>query len=319
LVVLSAAIYLMYKSRWQQAYKTVAHMLQSGKPLCLVALAFYPEYLDNLRDVIKKIADITEIHSLALVLNNSNISLNERTTNFQDLCQFFYCVRHDNTGLEFGGYQAGLDLLRRNILSNFNLIILNDARAVHYTLFKEDIRAFLRKLFEDRPNRVVGHVESTNPEIRIDDFKSSKWVRSNLIGFDHHALAAIDHKIYLPYLNGYIVDAPRVEVFFSEHLGFETKSKISRWLFETKAHAWYGAAALTQDNCSAFALKARSILQEYHLSMRLDRNNVTFLDPELSRRELIVKTLKARSWRVLHRMGFHLKPKRASHFDTRGT
>jgi hypothetical protein len=104
-------------------------------------------------------------------------------------------------------------------------------------------------------------------------------VRSNLIGFDHAAISALDYKIYQPHLNDYLNDS--VDTFFTDHIKASTREKISQWLFAKEGHAWYGAAPLTEDNCAKMATKARSIIQEFYLAMRLEQNKTIFVQPKL--------------------------------------
>jgi hypothetical protein len=249
-------------------------VFRSKPNLCIVALAYYPDYLGSLREAIKTISQAAHVNAFALVLNNPQIN----GAKFQDLCNKFYCVTHDNTGAEFGGYQAGLDILKRNFSAPFDLIIINDTVATHSRLTKEHLRAFVRSMADDRPNRVVGQVDICR-SLRIDDLETSRWVRSNLIGFDHAAISALDYKIYQPHLNDYLNDS--VDTFFTDHIKASTREKISQWLFAKEGHAWYGAAPLTEDNCAKMATKARSIIQEFYLAMRLEQNKTIFVQPKL--------------------------------------
>jgi hypothetical protein len=143
-------------------------MVPSSKPnLCIVARAYYPDYLGSLREAIKTISQASDVSAFALVLNSSRLN----GSMFQDICSNFYCVRHDNTGAEFGGYQAGLDIIKRNFATPFDLIIINDTAATHYRLMKEHIRAFIRSMADERPNRVVGQVDRTRA-LQIDDLET---------------------------------------------------------------------------------------------------------------------------------------------------
>jgi hypothetical protein len=223
-------------------------------------------------------------------LNNSRLN----GSTFQDICGDFYCVRHDNTGAEFGGYQAGLNIIKQNSSAPFNLIIINDTVATHFHFMKEHVRAFMRSMDDERPNRVVGQVDR-NPlfrsrSLQIDDLETSRWVRSNLIGLDQDALLALDHRIYQPYLNDYITDS--VDNFFTEHIKANTREQISQWLFAPDGLRWYGAAPLTEYNCAMMAAKARSIVQEYHLAMRLEQNKTLFIQPKLTLPERIAVKVK---------------------------
>jgi hypothetical protein len=261
-------------------------IVPSSKPnLCIVALAYYPDYLGSLREAVKIISQVVNINAFALVLNNSRLT----GSIFQGISDNFYCVSHDNTGAEFGGYQVGVDTIKRNFSGPFDLIIINDTVVSHSRLMKEHLKAFIRSMADDRPNRVVGQVDSSR-SLQIDDLETSRWVRSNLLGFDHKALLALDYKIYQPYLNHYLNDS--ADTFFTDHIKASTREKISQWLFATEGHAWYGAAPLTEDNCTKMAAKARSIIQEFHLAMRLEQNKTLFVEPKLNLKERISLRIK---------------------------
>jgi hypothetical protein len=262
-------------------------LLGSKSNLCIVALAYYPEYLSNLRDSVKVLSCATHVNALALVLNNSQ--LNDST--FRDICSNFYCVRHDNGGAEFGGYQAGLDIIKQNVSTPFDLIIINDSATAHYRLMKEHLKAFTRSMTNEVPNRVVGQIDrSPLPSLQIDDLETSKWVRSNLIGLDHDALLALNYQVYQPYLSDYLNDS--VDSFFTEHIKDTTRQHISQWLFGKDGLTWYGAAPLTAHNCKKMAAKARSIVQELHLAMRLEKNKTRFIQPKRTLPERITVKVK---------------------------
>jgi hypothetical protein len=115
-------------------------------------------------------------------------------------------------------------------------------------------------------------------------------VRSNLIGFDHVAIAALEYKINKPHLNDYLKDS--VDMFFTDNIGQSTRDKISRWLFTADGHGWYGATPLAKDNCAKMAAKARSIIQEFHLAMRLKENGTIFIEPKLNALERLSLKIK---------------------------
>jgi hypothetical protein len=258
----------------------------NSKPIVsVVALAYYPDYFGSLRETVKTISQMADVKAFALVLNNPSLS----GSLFQDISSNFYCVRHDNTGAEFGGYQVGLDIIKQKFPRAVDLVIINDTAATHYRLMKEHLRAFIRSMADERPNRVVGQVDRS-PSLRIDDLETSRWVRSNLIGFDHNALLALDYKIYQPHLNDYLNDS--ADDFFTDHIKASTREKISQWLFAKDGHSWYGAAPLTKDNCTIMAAKARSIIQEFYLAMRLEQNRTVFLEPKLNLQERISLRVK---------------------------
>jgi hypothetical protein len=80
---------------------------------------------------------------------------------------------------------------------------------------------------------------------------------------------------------------------FAAEIGRALKDKLKAWLFEPTG-GWYKASALTSENSAAFARKARSILQEMNLSMRLEEAGIAFLPYRFTRREHLMIKIKTR-------------------------
>ena len=274
-------------------------MRNAEKPLWLIALVYYPSYLAHLASIVQRISASRRLHLLSIVINGTNISPHDAENHFDGLARKRIIHQHNNSGSEFGGYQAGLDLLRSSDDSDFDLIILNDTVGIHYPLNSETLSAFVRTLtIEPWPCRAVGIIDTAPRAHSIDRFLTSRWVRSNLMGFDSEAISRIGYRIYVPAIDEYVTATADAQSFFSSSVGRSLQDHIGRWLFATSGYRWYGAAPLAPDNAAQLAAKARSILQEKYLSMRLEQVFAAFLHPALNPEEQRSVRLKNRLARL---------------------
>ena len=261
-------------------------MKKVEKPLWLIALVYHPSYLAHLVSIVRRISAMRPLHLVSIVINGTDISPHDAENHFDGLARKRIIHQHDNSGLEFGAYQAGLDLLRSSDDGDFDLIILNDTIGIHYPLNNETLSAFVRTLtIEPWPCRAVGMIDTVPRALSIDGFWTSRWVRSNLMGFDAEAISRIGYRIYVPAIDEYVTATADVQSFFSSSVGRSLQDHISSWLFATSGHRWYGGAPLVPENAAKLAAKARSILQEKYLSMRLEQVFAAFLHPALSPEE----------------------------------
>ena len=88
-------------------------------PLCLIAVAYYPSYLAHLASIVQRISASRPLDLLSIVINGTNISPQDTENNFDGLARKRIIHQHDNSGLEFGAYQAGLDFLKSSYDSDF--------------------------------------------------------------------------------------------------------------------------------------------------------------------------------------------------------
>jgi hypothetical protein len=96
-----------------------------------------------------------------------------------------------------------------------------------------------------------------------------------------------------------VVGGPEKETFFHHDLDVTLQTDLSTWLFGGDGLSWYGARPLTKDNCQRMAFKARSILQEWFLSLRLDEYKVAIASPQLSMAERVLDRATVRlPWRL---------------------
>lgn len=187
---------------------------------------------------------------------------------------------HDNTGAEFGGYQAGFRHLGSALPDR--LIVMNDTLGSHDLMTEAMLAGFVRRLGFELERFVVGKVDIAHRRLALDGLWATRWVRSHLMGFDRAALEAIGGRLYYPHLDRLIRPVGAEESFFDPGVGEHLRDLIRRFLFMSGPWSWYGAQPLSEANAAAMAIKARAILQEKYLSMKLEEVEAAFWDPALS-------------------------------------
>jgi hypothetical protein len=192
-------------------------------------------------------------------------------------------VKHDNTGLEFGGYQAGVDMLGTELPDR--LIIINDTLGHHDLPTPTVLRCFVRQLSLDIRNFALGMLYSQPRTMILLGMQSSRWIRTHLFCIDREGLSALQRRIYAPEIDRLITASPDPEVFFGHEVNGGLRELLTHFLFRPGQFSWYAAAPLSAQNCVAMAGKARAILQEKYLTMRLESADASLWHIQLSRRE----------------------------------
>lgn len=190
-------------------------------------------------------------------------------------------VLHDNGGLEFGAYQAGLNSLCRTSDPDW-VVVLNDTLATHHCFSSPTRANFVRHLIApglaDFPI-VVGQVESLARSYALHGMRTHRWITTNVFALNRAALQRLDHRIHIPDLDRLVESSGDRAHFFADDMDSILREHLDRWLFEPNgANSWYGAAPLDSGNAAKFAGKARSIIQEKFLSARLDSIGTMFVD-----------------------------------------
>jgi hypothetical protein len=245
----------------------------------LVLVVYYPDYLKKVCAITAYLANLSKISSVVVVINNLAITENALSGLFCGSLASVKVIRHDNIGFEFGAYQRGIDEIRKSEDQPFDVIVMNDTVGTHQRIDQLYLRNF-RDTVRTRPVRsIVGNTDSVPRRLDVNGLYCVRWVRSNLFYIDHAALASINHTIYVPGIDDLILGGPTEAEFYSQDVSPSLKHHISSWLFGKGALAWYKAQPLSAENCTQMAFKARCILQELYLSMRLEAADTHFLPP----------------------------------------
>ena len=207
---------------------------------------------------------------------------------------------HDNSGLEFGAYQAGLDRLLGEGEPDWT-VILNDTFAIHQCFSRPMRRHFVHAVttIDDRDTPiVVGQVESLPRSFELLGIRMHRWITTNAFAVNRGALRALKHRLRCAEPDDLVAGSMPAEAFFSPRLDPVLRDHLSRWLFDPAgAASWYRAAPLDERNAPALARKARSILQEKYLSARLEAASSIFADiKQLSSSERLMQRVDAMSF-----------------------
>jgi hypothetical protein len=246
----------------------------------LVLVLYAKNRLVRTIGIIKSITRVIRLRRIIIVINGSQISQSHLNSHFLEYCENCTIIQHDNTGLEFGAYQVGVDYANNDSMAR--IILMNDTVGTHQYYNIISLGQFCRaiSMSGDRiKNFVTGHLDVSERRLSINGMVGSRWIRANLLGFDKEAIIRLDGRIYDPSIDKLIFESDNIDAFFASDLDKAVRLKIADWLFSTSRGKWYGAQPLSSDNSSAMASKARSILQEQYLSMRLEAAGTAFFLP----------------------------------------
>jgi hypothetical protein len=189
-------------------------------------------------------------------------------------------VVHDNTGYEFGAYQAGLDRLAPLDLDW--VLILNDTYALHRaftSVHRRHLLEVLARPADDSASLAAGEVETYGRSFAILGARTHRWLSTSVFALNRVALRALGGRVYRPELDALVPGGPDVDRFFAPALDGALARHVAAWLLVPRGpDTWYGAAVPDAANAARLAAKARSILQEKHLSALLEEASTWFFD-----------------------------------------
>ena len=244
----------------------------------MILLVYYPKYLGVLAVYVKALIDKCSIVRLVVVVNNPDISVDALRDHFGFVGDGLDVVFHDNVGAEFGGYQLGLDVLRPKLDVRSAVLICNDTFCMHRYFSSEQLHELVKAIEARVPTaRVIGNVQQLAVRNGVFGIGATRFVNSSIFALNWQAMSALEFRIYCPELNSLVVASPDPDLFFSPEISLSFRNQMRRWLFSSNG-GWYGAADLSEKNCRQLAAKARAILQEAYISMRLDAAYVEFVD-----------------------------------------
>lgn len=256
--------------------------------IAVISVHYYERHLARSLEQLQSLCAALEASRCVVVSNNPALArpLQEtmaRTGFIDDVLQ------HDNSGLEFGAYQAGLDHLRGAGDADW-IVVVNDTLAIHQCFASPMRESFVRHVTAAGPADfpvVVGQVESLGRSYALKGIRTHRWVTTNVFALNRTALRRLNNSIYRPDLGRLIETSQDRARFFSDDMDPVLRQHLDRWLFEPNGAAgWYDAAPLDSSNAAKYASKARSIVQEKFLSARLDSFGALFVDIKpLSRKD----------------------------------
>lgn len=252
-----------------------------GRPqVAVVSAHYYPEYVEQSLRYLEQMCERLQPQRCVLVANNPMLlpALQEAAARSPHTAS---ALLHDNSGLEFGAYQAGLDRLLEAGEPDWT-VILNDTFAIHQCFSRPMRRHFVGAVTtiddHDTPI-VVGQVESLPRSFDLLGLRMHRWITTNAFALNGGALRVLKHRLRCAEPDDLVAGSTPADAFFSPRLDPVLREHLGRWLFVPAGEmSWYRAAPLDAQNAPVFARKARSILQEKYLSARLEAAGTIFAD-----------------------------------------
>jgi len=262
----------------------------------VVSVHYYPEYIEQSLRHLRQMCELLQPERCVLVANNAAVLPALQQAAARSRCASSVLL-HDNSGLEFGAYQAGVDRLLRAGEPDWT-VILNDTFAIHQCFSRPMRRHFVDAVttIGDRDTPIaVGQVESLPRSFDLLGLRMHRWITTNVFAVNRGALRALSHRLRCVEPDELVTGSPPAETFFSTRLDPVLREHLGRWLFVPAGESsWYRAAPLDAENAPAFARKACSILQEKYLSARLEAAATIFVDvKQLSGSERLLQRVEA--------------------------
>jgi len=177
--------------------------------IAVVTVHYYPEYVEASLRALGELLRHAPAESVVAVANREAVrsslegGLARLPTARAEL------VAHDNTGLEFGGWDAGLARLR-----DFELdwvVFVNDTFAVH-TCFSSVYRrrlldALVRPAMPGEPE-VAGQVEALGRSYTIEGVRSHRWLTTSIFALNATVLRLLRFRLHDPAVDALIQPSP---------------------------------------------------------------------------------------------------------------
>ncbi|MDB4975340.1 MAG: hypothetical protein JWN48_3681 [Myxococcaceae bacterium] len=242
----------------------------------VVALLYYRESFALVQRELRKLEHALADSGLRVYVQ---LVINRAELNPSDLSYPY--VTHDNTGLEFGGYQRGLSELESRLTDDDTVLFLNDTFCTHHYVSRVVQRRLVAALLRARAAKVplvAGNLDRASHSFRVDGVLMERWVSTWMFALNAAALRALELKLYCPERDQDIVGGSSLKTFFGPACEPYLRAYIAGWLFydDGASDRWYKAAPLSEANAEMMAAKARAIVQEKYLYARLERVSTVF-------------------------------------------
>jgi hypothetical protein len=234
----------------------------------VVALLYHPELAERTvacaKVLVGKLQRRGHAGALLAITNNPKIDCNALTCETRT---------HDNSGLEFGGYQHGLEALAP-LRGQSSVLFLNDTCINHHVFGvvpRGNLLASASDMAAQAGPAAAGVVTRSHVGgVTVQGLRVDRWISTWAFAINRAGLDALAGRIYEPSLDLLVPGASSLEEFWHPSVDPRLVARLNAWLFGAPGqHRWYKAAPLTRENAAAFAQKARCILQERYLSARL--------------------------------------------------
>lgn len=264
-----------------------------------VCAHYYPEFVLPTLKVLDTLRSGTRAANGILVANSDNAGTALRQAVIAEAGSW-ELIAHDNSGLEFGAYQAGVDRLLATCDPDW-ILIANDTCNTH-SLFSTSCQRHMQRelaLRHDFP-AAIGTVSSIRRSFALDGMRMHRWIKTNIFAINRLAWQACGRRLYRPELDALVCVTGTMSQFFSPAIDPVMRAHLETWLFRAQPGLhWYAAEPLSDRNAEKMARKARSILQEKYLSALLEASGTEFIDlKDMGRRDRLLQALEIGLTRV---------------------
>jgi len=265
-----------------------------SKSVALVSVHYYPDYQGrNARQIARLKKRITVSRHVGVLNGSRDLTRDHPSDSGAEW------VTHDNDGMEFGAYQRGLDTLLASSSPDW-VIFLNDTIGTHDFLHEVGLRKLALQI-DHRPLDVpviTGYLGVFEQSVELHGFRGCRCVRSHFFAMNRAALSALKDLLRLRTTDALVAGGEVEDTFFSPDMSQSARCRLTTHLLRPEAQfRWYRAARLTADNCDSFAKKARSLLNEFSITFRLDQAGAFVLDLQpLGLRENVYAGIETQSF-----------------------
>jgi hypothetical protein len=186
-------------------------------------------------------------------------------------CDRVVVLGGDNSSGEFSAFDRAIDFIGSAIWSYDFVHFATSAFKRLYVAYLDRFDEGLLRSFAGRP-ACVGHVDCYNAPIEVLGFRAQHWIRSCFFVMPPAELKALGSFVSVadgqPFFTGSADDPFRADAPISA----QYRAYIRQWLTGGdigQGVEWHSKFALTRDTLPAFEQKARAILNEQLLSIRL--------------------------------------------------
>lgn len=244
----------------------------------IIAYSYYEKYVGNLLNQTNRIYKNSGASKVVFV-SVGDLDLAALFKNISKIECDAINLRHNNDSWEFGGYQVGLDYIRKVLKKSDSIYILNDTAGVHSFLPAWIIGRFTKItsiLSGLEVPSAVGELDGHKAEmdLRVLGRDANSWIRSCAFSLNYAALEAISWKLSHTEFLGEISKKSEKALSLSHLANSALELRINRWLFnENPEYRWPSSIGyVSNENYSLIRNKALSILNEKVLSATINEN-----------------------------------------------
>jgi hypothetical protein len=177
----------------------------------------------------------------------------------------------DNTSREFSAFDRAIDFIGSDIWSYDFVHFATSAFKTLYVAYLDRFDARLLHGLAGRPT-CVGHLDCYNEPIEVLTYRSQHWIRSCFFFLPPEDVKALGSFVSIADAGRFFSGDPEEPFRVDAPISRRYREYITRWLtgYEIgQGVEWHSSFSLTRKTLPSFEQKARAILNEQLLSIRL--------------------------------------------------